>query len=964
MTTYQIAAPDGKTYEIEGPPGASQEQVKAEVLRQNPYAASTTEQLKAAPAAPFSAKDVGVAGASGVVGGLGSLASIFGAETAPAKYLREKQESLQKEISPARQEEMQRRDEISKRAESLGLGEQISSGIAGVAEAPLQGIAQGIGSSVPAIAATLAASVASAPVAIAAGVGLTAKLIFGALQGVGETKSSIYQRVKSELEKSGKSPAEAEAEAIKSQEYLNTKNIPGLAAGAAVGMLDMVTGVEKYAPKAFLKPKVPTGLGALPTKPLTAPTKIGMTARSTLEEMVPEGIQGGTGQAVENLALTNAGIETPLMQGVAGAAARDAVIGGLTGAAISPVSYRGEKREFEVKKQAQDIQKAAADYAQQEKTKEQLGVPELLALPAPPKRTITPPVVNELINPLGDVTRDELNPDVSKYIDEYRQENGLPRLQSFSIEDVKNAMTQKNPEGEKAALDSIVAAKSGFTGEQPYSPQDVLNAAEEKNISVGTKGFNDFLGRTTGTNDLNALSQPQLYAAFKALKAMQAAPEPTVLPEGSNATTFTQSQYNNAVGILQAQPRSVTELMPLIKAATGIKEDRDARAIIDTAAKNDVITLEKVGEVEQATPSKPVEPAKVRAQLPAGYDIREEEFQEGEGPAKYDIYTPDNKVLGSAPDQAAAQEKVTRLQELRTKRAEQMDANVKKAEDQIAKSQGKLDKMEADGKVGTEIYQKLQAAQPGKVRVLNARIGTFKQAKEGFLVPLAFKPVGKKVKSRKGHTVYQDGKSTVTLPTRAAAEEHVLANLPDEELAKVASDTRFGGITNRAAKEQNRRTSAPEGIAVKTTTGTDEGLVRAGVTVKGRTAQITEIGNKLRAALDKFGLNDVALKITSAIENNAEGSYAAKLIQVALNVDNPIRVMRHEAFHALKELGFFTPQQYSVLENQAKKSWINKYLKGTNVELDGKTMSRYDGYVYINQTEPNNWNRANPPRLF
>jgi len=960
MTTYQIAAPDGKTYEIEGPPGASQEQVKAEVLRQNPYAASTTEQLKAAPVVPFSAKDVGAAGASAVVGGLGSLASIFGAEIAPAKYLREKQESLQREISPDRQEEIQRRGEISKRAESLGLGEQISSGIAGVVEAPLQGLAQGLGSSVVPIAAALIASVASAPVAIAAGVGLTARLIFGALQGVGETKSSIYERVKSELEKSGKSPAEAEAEAIKSQEYLNTKNIPGLAAGAAVGMLDMVTGVEKYVPKAFLKPKVPTGLGALPTKPLTAPTKIGMTARSTLEEMVPEGIQGGTGQAVENLALTNAGIETPLMQGVAGAAARDAVIGGLTGAAISPVSYKGEKREFEAKKQAQDIQKAAADYAQQEKTKEQLGVPELLALPAPPKRTITPPVVNELINPLGDVTRDELNPDVAKYIDEYRQENGLPRLQSFSIEDVKNAMTQKNPEGEKAALDSIVAAKSGFTGEQAYSPQDVLNAAEEKNISVGTKGFNDFLGRTTGTNDLNALSQPQLYAAFKALKAMQAAPEPTVLPEGSNATTFTQSQYNNAVGILQAQPRSVTELMPLIKAATGIKEDRDARAIIDTAAKNDVITLEKVGEIEQATPSKPVEPAKVRAQLPAGYEIREEEFQEGEGPAKYDIYTPDNKVLGSAPDQAAAQEKVTRLQELRTKRAEQMDANVKKAEDQIAKSQEKLDKMEADGKVGTEIYQKLQAAQPGKVRVLNARIATFKQAKEGFLVPLAFKPVGKKIKARKGHTVYQDGKSTVTLPTRAAAEEHVLANLPDEELAKVASDTRFGGITNRAAKEQNRRTSAPEGIAVKTTTGTDEGLVRAGVTVKGRSAQATEVGNKLRAALDKFGLNEVALKVVAAIENNAEGSYAAKLIQVALNVDNPIRIMRHEAFHALKELGFFTPQQYAVLENQAKKSWINKYLKGNNVELDGKIMSRYDGYVYINQTEPNNWNQANP----
>jgi hypothetical protein len=36
MTTYRIQAPDGKTYSIEGPAGASDEQVKEEVIRQNP----------------------------------------------------------------------------------------------------------------------------------------------------------------------------------------------------------------------------------------------------------------------------------------------------------------------------------------------------------------------------------------------------------------------------------------------------------------------------------------------------------------------------------------------------------------------------------------------------------------------------------------------------------------------------------------------------------------------------------------------------------------------------------------------------------------------------------------------------------------------------------------------------------------------------------------------------------------
>jgi len=41
MTTYRIAAPDGKTYRIEGPEGASQEEIQAEVIRQNPHLSAT-----------------------------------------------------------------------------------------------------------------------------------------------------------------------------------------------------------------------------------------------------------------------------------------------------------------------------------------------------------------------------------------------------------------------------------------------------------------------------------------------------------------------------------------------------------------------------------------------------------------------------------------------------------------------------------------------------------------------------------------------------------------------------------------------------------------------------------------------------------------------------------------------------------------------------------------------------------
>ena len=55
MTTYRIPAPDGKTYKIEGPENATQEEIRAEVIRQNPHLAEPAT----APAAPTGGIPVG-----------------------------------------------------------------------------------------------------------------------------------------------------------------------------------------------------------------------------------------------------------------------------------------------------------------------------------------------------------------------------------------------------------------------------------------------------------------------------------------------------------------------------------------------------------------------------------------------------------------------------------------------------------------------------------------------------------------------------------------------------------------------------------------------------------------------------------------------------------------------------------------------------------------------------------------
>lgn len=52
MPTYSISAPDGKTYQIDGPAGASQEQVQTEVLKQHPNAAMATPKASVQVSSP------------------------------------------------------------------------------------------------------------------------------------------------------------------------------------------------------------------------------------------------------------------------------------------------------------------------------------------------------------------------------------------------------------------------------------------------------------------------------------------------------------------------------------------------------------------------------------------------------------------------------------------------------------------------------------------------------------------------------------------------------------------------------------------------------------------------------------------------------------------------------------------------------------------------------------------------
>ena len=127
---------------------------------------------------------------------------------------------------------------------------------------------------------------------------------------------------------------------------------------------------------------------------------------------------------------------------------------------------------------------------------------------------------------------------------------------------------------------------------------------------------------------------------------------------------------------------------------------------------------------------------------------------------------------------------------------------------------------------------------------------------------------------------------------------------PKKSLAKVAPQ-----VTEQKFRELERKAKVQEEPEAPTPTERPE--------LKEKVAQLQGV---LKKILSKYGLKDVNVNLEEGMAD--EGSYSGQLIKLALDLDNPVRTLRHEAIHALKELGFFTPQQWKVLTDRAQSEWI------------------------------------------
>ena len=313
---YTVALPDGRIVEF---PDSVPKERAAELLRQQ----------FPAPSAGFSFKDLLTSFGQGAVGSTKALTDVAGAENIASQQLEKAGEALQQRLSPARQAELRRQQERTKKAEESGsTAEEIKAALQNVAEAPLQSTAQALGSFVPYLPtlflgpAAAALGLGARATAAATTVARAAPAAIGTAQGAGAVKGAIYERVYQAERQDGVPEEQARAKAGAAQEYFG-QNVDQILLGAGAGYVAGRFGAER-----LLTP------GAAETAGRTALGRIG-TAIAT--DVPTEAFQGGQERLASNLALQREGRDVAAFQGVAGQAAQEGIMGALGAVPVAAV---------------------------------------------------------------------------------------------------------------------------------------------------------------------------------------------------------------------------------------------------------------------------------------------------------------------------------------------------------------------------------------------------------------------------------------------------------------------------------------------------------------------------------------------------------------------------------------------------------------------------------------------------
>jgi hypothetical protein len=312
----------------------------------------------------------------------------------------------------------------------------------------------------------------------------------------------------------------------------------------------------------------------------------------------------------------------------------------------------------------------------------------------------------------------------------------------------------------------------------------------------------------------------------------------------------------------------------------------------------------------QATPvaapaeERAAEPVEPPTQFPGGYTATRREISRRDVPESFGIFAKgSDQPLTTVASQEEVEKKLQSLTEIRQQEQERLMVEGDKIMKPIEEARRKLEVMEATGKANTDEYVQAKALLTQQEQAADDRFAEIFAQINSYSAPLSFAPIGSRVDVQNEFVVNRGDQPVGVFPTLEQAELTLREREPEVfKQAEVAARTQ-------------------------------------------------ELETKLKPMLAKFNLGDVGLNIVEQLENDAGGAYLDRLIKVSLEEANPIQTMRHESLHALKDLGFFTPQQWKALTEQANQKWIKEYLENQTSELDGVQMSRLDAYKKIGLTQ-------------
>jgi len=320
-------------------------------------------------------------------------------------------------------------------------------------------------------------------------------------------------------------------------------------------------------------------------------------------------------------------------------------------------------------------------------------------------------------------------------------------------------------------------------------------------------------------------------------------------------------------------------------------------------------------------------------------DIRKETFKQGEKPDFYEIRYGNQTLNIQTETAEEAERELAIVQKNRQDEAVRLEKQIAKLQDGIQQREAALLKAKS---LGEDTFL-MSARHFGQDLEVNQQIAALRPDQQPFLQTGKIVPVGTRALTEDRFTYYEKDTPTAKFDNEEQAEQYGISRLNDQTLQQIIDSgflqTQTGRVkryVNFAEKELAKRAGKqPEGIEITTKKGLEGaekrleelGLVKKEAQEK-LTANIEALRKSLLPTLKRFGLEKVGLKIVDSIENGkADGSYIKNLITLALDAKDVMGTLRHESIHALKELGFFTPQQWKALERMAKDQWIDKYLK-------------------------------------